>query len=55
MGNDSEEGLDIPLVLKCKKKVGSISGCYCAGGVCDMSKGKTISNPPISAKESRIL
>ncbi len=44
MGNDSEEGLDIPLVLKCKKKIGSISGCYCTGGVCDGSKGKTISN-----------
>ncbi len=36
--------LDIPLIMECKQKQGSISGCYCAGGVCDSKKGKIISN-----------
>lgn len=38
------ESLDIPLVLKCKKEKGMVSGCYCAGGVCDMTRGKPITN-----------
>jgi len=36
--------LDIPLVSDCKAKNGSLSGCFCSNGVCDMSSGKVISN-----------
>ncbi|NTU73899.1 Glu/Leu/Phe/Val dehydrogenase [Candidatus Roizmanbacteria bacterium] len=36
--------LDIPLVMKCKQEKGSIAGCYCAGGVCDLAGGKPITN-----------
>lgn len=36
--------LDIPLVMNCKKEKGSLSGCYCAGGVCDTRGGELISN-----------
>lgn len=38
------EPLDIPLVMNCKKEKGTLSGCYCAGGVCDLRGGKPISN-----------
>ena len=36
--------LDIPLVMECKMKSGSLAGCYCAGGVCDTKGGQFISN-----------
>jgi len=36
--------LDIPLVMNCKKEKGTLSGCYCAGGVCDLKGGRLISN-----------
>ena len=35
--------LDIPLVMKCKMEKGGLSGCYCAGGVCDTKGGQLIS------------
>jgi glutamate dehydrogenase/leucine dehydrogenase len=38
------EGLDILLVMKCKKEKGTLAGCYCAGGVCDTKGGVTITN-----------
>lgn len=38
------EPLDIPLVMKCKKEKGSLSGCYCVGGVCDLKGGRPVSN-----------
>ncbi len=36
--------LDIPIIMECKQKQGSISDCYCIGGVCDSKKGKIITN-----------
>lgn len=36
--------LDVPLVMECKKKKGTLSGCYCAGGVCDLNGGEVIRN-----------
>lgn len=42
--NKKYEALDIPLVLKCKMEKGIVSGCYCVGGVCDLTKGKPIAN-----------
>ncbi|MCR4328936.1 MAG: Glu/Leu/Phe/Val dehydrogenase [Candidatus Roizmanbacteria bacterium] len=38
------EPLDIPLVMGCKKKQGTLAGCYCSGGVCDINEGKVITN-----------
>lgn len=38
------EGINIPLTLECKKKHGFLAGCYCTGSVCDLKKGKTITN-----------
>ncbi len=48
--SDSKGGIHVPdginpeLTLECKKKNGYLAGCYCSGSVCDLSKGKPISN-----------
>jgi len=42
--NHRFQALDISLVLKCKKEKGMVAGCYCIGGVCDLAKGKPLSN-----------
>jgi len=42
--NHEFKALDIPLVLKCKKEKGMVAGCYCVGGVCDLTKGKPLTN-----------
>ncbi len=48
--SDSRGGILVPdgvnpeLTLACKKKNGYLAGCYCSGSVCDLSKGKPISN-----------
>ncbi|MBI3386091.1 Glu/Leu/Phe/Val dehydrogenase [Candidatus Gottesmanbacteria bacterium] len=48
--SDSKGGILVPdgvnpkLTLECKKKNGYLAGCYCSGSVCDLSKGKQISN-----------
>lgn len=42
------DGINIPLTLACKKKNGplanGLAGCYCSGSVCNIKKGKQISN-----------
>jgi len=38
------EGLNPALTLECKKKNGTLAGCYCSGSVCDVKKGKKITN-----------
>jgi glutamate dehydrogenase (NADP+) len=38
------EGLDPEMTFECKKKTGMLSGCYCSGSVCDVKKGKQITN-----------
>jgi glutamate dehydrogenase (NADP+) len=38
------EGLNPALTLECKKKNGYLAGCYCSGSVCDVKKGKAITN-----------
>lgn len=38
------DGLNPEMTLACKKKKGYLSGCYCVGSVCDLSKGKRITN-----------
>ena len=42
--NHKFKALDIPLVQKCKAEKGIVAGCYCVGGVCDLTKGKPITN-----------
>ncbi len=48
--SDSKGGIYVPdginpeLTLECKKKNGYLAGCYCSGSVCDLKKGKQISN-----------
>ena len=47
--SDSRGGIYVPsgvnpeLTLACKKKNGYLAGCYCSGSVCDLSKGRPIS------------
>lgn len=43
-GNGKMEALDIELVKQCKDEKGKVAGCYCVGGVCDIKKGKMITN-----------
>ncbi len=38
------EGINPELTAACKRKNGYLAGCYCSGSVCDLSKGKPISN-----------
>ena len=38
------EGLNPEKTLECKKEKGMLSGCYCVGSVCDIKKGKKITN-----------
>ena len=39
-----EAGLDPVATLECKQEKGSLAGCYCKGGVCDLKNGKMMSN-----------
>lgn len=38
------EGINPALTLECKKKNGYLAGCYCSGSVCDLNKGKQVTN-----------
>ncbi len=38
------EGINPELTLDCKKKNGYLAGCYCSGSVCDLKKGRMITN-----------
>jgi len=42
--NNNNKPLDIDLVMECKRKQGYLAGCYCVGGVCDLRKGREITN-----------
>ncbi len=39
-----EEGLDPESTMKCKEEKGTLAGCYCKGGVCDLRGGKQLTN-----------
>ncbi len=39
-----QNGINPTLTLDCKKKNGQLAGCYCSGSVCNLKKGKTITN-----------
>ncbi|PIR78981.1 MAG: glutamate dehydrogenase [Candidatus Levybacteria bacterium CG_4_10_14_0_2_um_filter_36_16] len=53
--NIDAESLDIDLVANCKKEKGYVAGCYCAGGVCDLTKGKVITNEELLGLSVDIL
>jgi glutamate dehydrogenase (NADP+) len=59
--SDSKGGIYVPdginpeMTLACKKKNGMLSGCYCSGSVCDVSKGKPISNEELLLLDVDIL
>lgn len=38
------EGINPELTLECKKKNGYLAGCYCSGSVCDLKKGRQVTN-----------
>lgn len=38
------EGINPDLTLECKRKNGYLAGCYCSGSVCDLKKGRPITN-----------
>lgn len=47
--------LDIEEVAQCKKEKGYVAGCYCVGGVCDLTKGKVITNEELLELDVDIL
>lgn len=48
--SDSKGGIYVPdginpkLTLECKQKNGYLAGCYCSGSVCNLNKGKQVTN-----------
>lgn len=49
------DGINPPLTLECKKKNGFLAGCYCSGSVCDLAKGRPITNDEVLEQEVDIL
>ncbi len=49
------KGLDPKRTLACKEKKGRIAGCYCAGSVCDLHYGHTLSNDELLALDVDVL
>lgn len=49
------EGIDPEETLRCEKKKGFLAGCYCVGRVCDLNKGKTITNEELIGLDVDIL
>jgi glutamate dehydrogenase/leucine dehydrogenase len=44
VNNFKKDSFNPDLVYKCKKEKGKLANCYCIGSVCDLKKGKTITN-----------
>ena len=49
------EGLNPEKTLECKREKGEIAGCYCVGSVCDLKKGRPISNEKLLELDVDIL
>lgn len=49
------DGLNPELTLECKKKKGVLSGCYCVGSVCDLKKGRKITNEELLELDVDVL
>jgi len=54
-GIEVRDGLNPVETLNCKKEKGTIAGCYCVGSVCDLSKGRTISNEDLLEMDVDVL
>lgn len=59
--SDSKGGILVPdgvnpaLTLECKKQKGYLAGCYCTGSVCDLTKGRQISNEALLELDVDVL
>lgn len=59
--SDSKEGIYVPeglnpkLTLECKQNKGYLSGCYCVGSVCDLKKGRKITNEELLTLDVDVL
>lgn len=49
------DGLNPALTLECKKKNGFLAGCYCVGSVCDLRKGREITQQELLELDVDIL
>ncbi len=49
------EGLNPKITLECKQEKGYLSGCYCVGSVCDLNKGRKITNEELLELEVDVL
>lgn len=50
-----KEGLSVEKTLECKRKKGSVGGCYCKGSVCDVKYGRPITNEELLALPVDVL
>lgn len=59
--SDSKGAILVPgainpeLTLECKKEKGMIAGCYCTGTVCDLKKGKLLTNEELLSLDVDVL
>lgn len=49
------DGLNPEMTLECKQKKGMLSGCYCVGSVCDLRKGRRITNEELLELDVDVL
>lgn len=49
------DGLNPQRTLECKQKKGYLSGCYCVGSVCDLRKGRKITNKELLELDVDVL
>ncbi|HVZ12523.1 MAG TPA: Glu/Leu/Phe/Val dehydrogenase [Patescibacteria group bacterium] len=54
-GTTATVSLDIEKVMECKNEQGYLAGCYCVGGVCDISEGRVITNEELLALPVDVL
>lgn len=50
-----KDGLNPEMTLSCKQKKGYLSGCYCVGSVCDLQKGRKITNEELLELDVDVL
>ncbi len=55
MVDNDIDSLDFAAIQQCKKESGTVAGCYCVGGVCDINKGKKITNEELLELEVDVL
>lgn len=50
-----KDGLNPKMTLECKQEKGYLSGCYCVGSVCDLNKGRKITNEELLELDVDVL